>query len=823
MSLLEFKLAIRMLVRYPGLTIVAGLSMAFAIWASASVFEFFHQVVRPTLPLDEGNRIVTIRAWDPAPNRPETRLAPELVAWRDEVRSVEDLGAYRSFDRSLVVGDAAYALAVADMTPSAFRLARVAPLHGRFLVEDDRRIGGPAVVVLGFGVWQSRFDGDASAVGRTIRLGAEEATVVGVMPEGFAFPVNHEAWTPLRLDPVAYGARGGPGIGVFGRLAPGATIAEARTELSRLAARTPPGAPETDQRLRFDVVRYGSTALGLDMNAAVAGALLGFNLLPVLLLLMISATVALLMFARAAARESELSVRTALGASRRRIVGQLFLEALVLGGLAAAVGLAATGFGLRWLIGMFEAEVLDGEPVPFWIRDRVSWVTVAYAAALATLGAVVSGAGPALKLTRGLGARLRQATAGGGGVKLGGVWTGVLVVQVALTVVFPSVAIAVFREGMALRNYPMAIADDEVLAIQVQMDRQASVDQAADTSLAAFAAGYAATFRELEEQLARDPTVLGVTYAERLPRTYHPWNQIEVDGGAVAIEDPRGHRVGRAAVDVSYFDVLGAPVLEGRGFTLADLDVGAAVVIVDEPFVDRVLGGANPIGRRIRYIASEGQRAPTEDGPWYEIIGVAPDLGVRCGWGYGAIYHPTRPGSSYPLQLLVHVRGDPEAFVPRVRAAVAGIDSRIRLYDPLPLAESTRFSEDAFYDFWITLAVVVCAVALLISLSAIYSVTSFTVVRRTREIGVRVALGAGALQVLGAVLKRPLAQVGGGIALGLVLTWALRGLASGYGGTALLTLAAYGLLMTAVCATACVVPTRRALAVEPTEALKADG
>jgi len=336
------------------------------------------------------------------------------------------------------------------------------------------------------------------------------------------------------------------------------------------------------------VFRYGSLAMLRDadgsisvagINAALLAGMAGLNLLPVLLLLVVSVTVALLMFARAAARESELAVRTALGASRRRIVGQFFLEALVLAALASTLGLAATGIGLRWLIGMVEAEVLDGQPVPFWIRDGISATTIAYAACLTVLGALVAGAAPALKLTRGVGARLKQGT--------------------------------------------VPIRDEEFLGVQVRVDRQPQPGDTADTSLAAFAALYRQTFEELARRMGSDPNVLGVTYAERLPRTDHGWNQIEVDAGAVEPMDEGGHRVARAAVDVDYFDVLGAPVSAGRGFTLADLEPGAPVVLVDEPFVERVLGGANPIGRRIRYVASQRSRDPSTEGPWYEIVGIA--------------------------------------------------------------------------------------------------------------------------------------------------------------------------------------------------------
>ncbi len=408
-------------------------------------------------------------------------------------------------------------------------------------------------------------------------------------------------------------------------------------------------------------------------------------------------------------------------------------------------------------------------------------------------------------------------------MEFGGIWTAVIVIQIAATVVFPFVAYAVVGEGLDKRNSEVAFADEEFLGSQVRMDRQTSAGEPGDTTVAAFLVRYTTAFEELEQRVAEDPNVLGVTYAEQLPRTYHYWNQIEVDGGAVPIEDPLGHRVGRPAVDVDYFEVLGAPILSGRGFTLADLESGARVVIVDQPFVDRVLGGADPIGRLVRYVASERSPEPTSDGPWYEIIGLAPDLGVRCGYGYGGVYHPTQPGASYPLQMLMHLRGDPEAFTPRVRSAATLVDPTVRLYDPLPLDESTRYSEDAFYDFWGQLAILVSGIVLLLSLATIYSVMSFTVVRRTREIGVRVALGGRAPRVVGAILKRPLAQVGAGIALGVLLTAGFSGTLGGTSAREVATLAAYGLVMICICATSCIVPTRRALAVEPTEALRADG
>ena len=817
---LDFQLGFRMLVKYPGLTVVAGLAMAFAIWVGATSFEFLQQVVRPRLPLDDGDRVVAIVVRDAASNQIEPRLTNDFFIWRQGLRSVEDLGAFRSVERNLIVEETlGYPLETAEISPSAFRLTRVAPLHGRFLVESDGLVGAPPVLLLGFETWRTRFGGDAAVVGQTVRLGTQETTIVGVMPEGFTFPFNHEAWTPLRLDPLAQARLGGPAIQVFGRLAPEATLEGATAEVSTLVRRAVAGRPGTHEHLRAKVLPYGKAFF--DIGEFGGMGLLVFNSVPLMLLVLISATVALLLFARAATRESELAVRSALGAPRGRIVTQLFIEALVLGGVAAALGVAATNLGLQWVIRVVEAEMLNGG-VPFWISDRVSPTTIFYTAGLTVLAALVSGLAPAFTITRRLDLRLKQRTAGGGGMRFGWVLTGILVVQVAATVAFPSVALAVVRDGLGKRNYEVGFTVEEFLAVRVLYDRQTSITDPGDTTLVSFLTDYRHAFGELEQRLLEDPSVLGLTYSGRLPRTYHGWNQVEVDAGAVPIEDPRGHRVGRAAVDVDYFDVLGAPVVSGRSFAPSDVESGANVVIVDQPFVDRVLGGANPLGRHVRYIASDRAPEPTWEGPWFEIVGVAPDLGVRSGWGYGGVYHPTRPGGGYPLQLVLHLRGDPLAFTPRVRAAATLVDPRLRIADPVPLDDSTRYSEDAVYGFWGSLLILVSGIALFLSLATIYSVMAFTVARRTREIGVRVALGASALRVVGAILKRPLAQVAMGITLGLLLTAVLMGLADGASARAVAAMVAYGLVMTCVCAASCIVPTRRALAVEPTEALRVD-
>ncbi|MEE8146133.1 MAG: ABC transporter permease, partial [Longimicrobiales bacterium] len=231
-SWLDVKLGLRMLVKYPALTLVGGLGMAVAIAISAGFFAILHSYVQPTLPLDEGERVVGIENWDGAANDQDRHSLHDFVTWRDELESVEDLGAFRTVGRNLIVPDGpTEPVGVAEMTASGFRVARVRPLLGRPLVEEDEREGALPVVVIGYDVWQTRFAGDPAIVGRDVRLGNTVHTVVGVMPEGFAFPSNHSFWAPLRADPADYERRQGPEIYVFGRLAPGVTFEEAQAEL----------------------------------------------------------------------------------------------------------------------------------------------------------------------------------------------------------------------------------------------------------------------------------------------------------------------------------------------------------------------------------------------------------------------------------------------------------------------------------------------------------------------------------------------------------------------------------------------------------------
>ena len=839
-SWLDFKLGFRMLAKYPVLTLVAGFAMAFAIWVGVGTFEFLNQVVNPRLPLADGDRLVAIRNWDIKSNGDEPRALHDYAEWKRQLRTVEEFGAWREVDRNLILGDGmGEPVDHVEMSASGFRLARVPALLGRTLIDADEVADAPAVMVIGHDLWTTRFGGDSGVIGRTVTLGAVPVEIVGVMPEGFAFPVAHNAWRPFRLDAVDYQPRQGPGINVFGRLAPGARLAEAQREIALLGQRAAIANPETHEFLRPQVIPYAKSFVNIGGWVA-AGVLVSGNLLLVLLLLLICSNVALLLFARAATREGEIIVRSALGASRRRIVIQLFSEALVLAGVASAVGLAAVSYGIRWGLRLVEGELMNGGRLPFWFDGRLSPMTIVYAVALTVLTAVVTGVIPAMRVTRDLAHRLKEVTAGGGGVRFGGVWTAIIVAQVAVTTVFPSVAFFVGQDVVKIRTYDLGVDTDEFLTFELQMDRVAP----GDSSTASFLARFESASQTLEQRLVTTSGVRGVTVANNLPRVYHGWNQVEVEGESVPPTNIAwGHRAGSANVDLDYFEVLGTPMVAGRAFNSGDLSPGALTVIVNKPFVDAVFGGRNAIGRRLRYVAREPHRPdvaqrnqpslsrdPIPDGPWYEIVGVSRDLGTTSGYGRLGVYHPIARRQQYPITFVVHSAGDPDVIVPEVRKVAAQVDPTLRVSAPMSLTDVVN-DDLQFYSFWLGLVRTVSLVALLLSLAGIYAVTSYVVSRRTREIGVRVALGASGRQIITSILRRPLLQVGLGILIGTILTSVLSGAVSidevrteptvsilmKLGAVAL-----YGAFMLAVCLLACIVPTRRALSVQPTDALRTD-
>jgi predicted permease len=823
---LDLKLGGRMLVKYPGLTVVGGLAMAFGIWFGAVTYEMLGTLQHAQLPLPDGDRIVTIVSWDTKENEREHRVLLDFQQWRSAVRSITDLGAYRNISPNVVGADSSAQPAVAaEITSSAFRIAPDRPLHGRVLNAADERAGAPPVVLLGYELWRERFGGDPTVVGRPVRVGGVYTTVVGVMPEGFAFPIAHELWMPLRSDIPGVAPRTGPLLNVFGKLAPDATFESAQAELTSIGRRQATESPATHAQIQPRVRPYTQPDLpGPDETAMTVLIYFG----AVLLLVVVCSTVALLLFARAASRESELLVRSALGATRRRIVTQLFAEALVLGAVAVVVALVAAQVALvNW--GRPYLEVNYGR-LPFWIEFNISPMTLLVAGGLALLGAAVAGIIPARKITSGLGTQLRAGTSGGGGVRFGGIWTGVIVTQVALTVLLPAAVLLVRTEIRRIESYDVGFVPQQYFGVKVGIDGTAADATDTATVNASFAR-FTASLETLRRRLEAEPGVVGVTFVDALPRDYHAARRVEL----TSLGEKGAHWVSIARIDPAYFDVLQAPPKAGRAFTTADLSPQARTVIVDQRFVDVVMKGRNPIGERLRIGTKQDFDSAGAEIPLYDVVGVVKNLGMepaaQTGFDPG-VYFPVTPGSRGSLQMIVHTRGDPLAVASRVREVATAIDPTLRMSGVQAL---DKFADSFlwFLRLWMKLMMGLTGIALLLSLSGIYSVLAYTVAKRTREIGVRVALGSSGRNIIASIFRKPMIQVTAGVVFGCVLLGAatvlvrrseqFAGLEKGglsVGDISLIV--AYAALMLGVCALACVVPTWRALKVQPTEALRAE-
>lgn len=586
-SWLDFKVGFRMLARYPGLTLVGAVAMAVAIALGTIYFEAVDKWKNPRLPIRDADRVVSIRNWDANEFQPEARSLHDFAIWREQVKTIDSLGAAVVFVRNLATEDGRVEpVPGAEVTANAFGLLGTPPLLGRTLTEQDERPSEPPVVVISHTLWKTRFANDAGVVGRTVKLGTATAAIVGVMPEGFGFPVSEHIWMPLRVDGSQVAPRTGPAVSIFGRLAPGASMEEAQAELTAIGTRLAFLNPEIYQHLKPRVVAYAKPLLEGGEALFVNNILYAANGIFLMLLAVVCTNVATLVFARTATRGWEIAVRNALGASRGRIITQLFVEALVLAGIAAAVGLVVARVSLRWGLGL-----LAGSELPFWIDDSLSWTTVLYTALLALFGAAIVGILPVLRITKiNVQDALRRENAAGAGLRFGGFWTTVIVVQVAITVAFLPLAAGGVFESNRFRQRAEGIGAESYVTASLGIDREDHL-----TDSAAFAARARAGIEELERRLSAEPGVEHVAFADRLPVEDQFKYQIEVDTttGAPAT----GLRTStHVQVSRGFFAAFGTSVVAGRDFVPLDFEAGR-VLIVNESFARHVLGGRNPIGQ----------------------------------------------------------------------------------------------------------------------------------------------------------------------------------------------------------------------------------
>ena len=810
----DFKLGARMLVKYPGLSVVGGFGLSAAIAISAAFFALFYAHVYAPLPLEEGDRVVAVENWNVEINNEERRSLHDLMAWRTELRTIDQLSAFRTIGRNLIVpGGANEPVQIAEMTASGFAVSRVPPMLGRYLVEDDERSGAPPVLVIGHDTWQSRFASDPAIVGREVRLGHTVHTIVGVMPAGFAFPVNHSYWTALRLDVSAFGRRQGPAVFIFGRLAAGVEMQEAQAEVTAMGDRAAAQFPETHAQLEPRVMPYAHPIL--DIQGISAWQFATMQATMSVLLVVVAVNLGILVYARTATRQGEIAVRTALGATRGRIVGQLFIESLVLSALAAGVGLLLTNYGLQTGHRLME---LEGAQLPYWITSDIPTAAYLYLAALTIASAVISGVIPALRATgRKVHTTLRE-LGGTSGMRLGATWTTLIVAQVALTVVGLPMAISLAWGEARWSTTRPAFAAEQYLVAPFRLD----VEPPAGVNAEEYGRELVSRFNKLRTaliaQVEAEPDVTDVTTAMLMPGDESS-QQIEIEQATMAAAPTVF--VNRIADD--FFEAFDTPLLTGRRLTAADAT--SNTVLVNRAFVQRVLADDEALGRRFRYRDvrdTEGGQIP--ENQWLEIVGVVGNQqtnAIDSNLVHPVVFHQIDPALAAASTLVVRLRGaDAAGFAPRLREILITLDPTARVA-ARPLLDLYRQMDLALRLVALVIGVMIISV-LLLSAAGIYALMSFTVSQRRREIGIRAAMGADARRLLLSVFSRAAGQLGGGVLFGVAMAFVLDATSGGdaLGGTGLTMVPVVAIAMVVVGLLAALGPARRGLRVQPTEALR---
>ena len=809
---LEAKLALRMLAKHPALSGTGALGMAVGVAIATGFFSFL-AFYHSAPPLDEGDRIVALDYLDVSGDDCWCTSLFDLGTWRGSLSAVRELSAFRDADRHLHVPDGvARDVRVAEMTASGFDVARVPPLTGRALVESDEVEGAPPVLVIGHREWQRDFAADAGVAGRVVRLDGIPHTIVGVMPEGFRFPHNHGYWTALRSGAARQSPGVGPRVTIFGRLGSEVPRAAAEAEMRIVSARLAQEFPSRYTALRPIVSPYVRALL--DVHQYPGWIVAAMQLFAALVLAAIAVTVASLVYARTASRQAEIAVRTALGASRGRVIIQLFIEALALSSLAALIGLLIANVGFRQIVAMNPGSL------PYWIEPGLPASTVAYAIGLAVLTAFIVGVVPALVATgRRLQSTLRQ-MGGATGLQLGSTWTTLIVVQVAVAVaVLPPVIAIAWNMYRGSRAEP-TFAVDEMLMLELEPDAGWGRDVPGAAVAEPSGESFAVMQAELIRRISAEPGVIGVTHASARPRS-GARVRIEVEGGVSTTEEAEVVALS-SGVARDYFDVFGARMLAGRPFGTGDAPDGA-VAVVSRSFVRRFLEGGVGLGARVRTtVIAAGDTA--QPGPWLQIVGVVDDLFDQSGqpeFEKPAIYLPATLGAG-PVSVAVRTRGAlPDVLIPRLWE-IAG---EVAPGHPMTVAGPNELrggDSRATIRFSVVLVGLVTLTVLLLSATGISAMMSFAVTRRHREIGIRLALGASRRQVLQTIFSRAALQLALGLAVGVALTLLFDRLAGGelmrgqqhvlVPMVAALVIGA-GLLATAG-------PARQALRVQPMEALR---
>jgi putative ABC transport system permease protein len=804
----DLRHALRSLRHAPGFTAVAIVTLGLGIGANTAIFSVVHGVLLRPLPYHQPERLVVVRETYGDGHRGSSS-GPNFIDWRARNRTFEQLSAYR-IHMLTVSGDGdPEEITGAYVTSGFFRMLGVPLAAGRGF-EPDEEDGEARTVVLSDGFWRTRFAADPAVVGRTVRLNARPYTVIGIAPPGFAFPARSQVWLPAELRVGRAANRDSHSLDVLGRLKPGVTLEAARADLGAISA---------DLAREFPLSNTGRgvelTPLATDTLRAIRPALLLVAGAVALVLLIACANIANLFLARASGRQRELAVRAALGAGRWRIARQLLAESVVLAVLGGAAGVLLASWGVQTLL------ALRPRGIPRLDEIGIDVVTLGFTLMISLLVGIGFGLAPALTLSgRDPAAWLRGEGRGSSEGRAR------LRLRHALVVVQVSLAL-VLLVGASL----LVVTVRRLTAIEPGFDP----DRALVFDLPAMAARYpdqrrhTAFIQRVLESLAAIPKAEAVGAVFYLPLDRGAVSGDFVFEGASPPQPGRESYASYRLVSGDFFRALGIPIRRGRPLEPEDRAGAPLVAVVNETFARRFVGAGEPLGRRLTF--GDG----TEDAAWMEIVGVAADVRTQglTTEPSPEIYAPFEQlspdlwnvftGSS--LSVAVRSAGPPEALAPAVRAAV-------RQADPEQVVSNLRPAGDlisaalARQRFSMLLLLAFGGLALTLAGVGVYGVLAYTVSQRTRELGIRVALGAHAGAVRALVLRQGLGVVLIGVALGLAGALALGSLLR-----AVLyevspadprVLAAAAAVLGGVAVIACLIPAVRATRVNPVEALRSE-
>ena len=803
----DLRLGLRGLRRAPGFCAAAVLILGLSIGANTTMFGAVRAILLQPLAYADPEHLVVVLHDGRSPVSPAN-----FFDWRDQTQSFEAMGAAEFWTPNLGLATGAERVKALRVSPETLRLLGVAPQHGRLLAMGAAESSELHTVVIGHRLWQQRFGGAADVVGRSMRLDGESYTVVGVMPRSFQFApfwaTEAEMWAPLPFD-GRRNSRGGNSLRIFARLKPGVTVAAAQADLDVVTARLERTYPGTNRAVTVVALKekvVGHTRLGLSVLLVAVG----------FVLLIACANVAHMLLARAAARQSEIAVRLALGATRLQIVRQLLTESLLLAGLSSLVGLAIAAVGVRLVAATAPRDL------PRAGEMAIDGWTLAFTLALTLLTGVVFGLVPAWQAARTrIGDRL--AARGALGTRREAFLRDLLVVsEMALALVL------LIGAGLTLRSLAAASAIDPGFEPRGLLSMSVSVQG----SSAAEPGQRALFFPAALEALRRVPGVEAAGAVNHAPLVGDLWTRsFDIDGRARVPGTDRHGAVYRVVLP-GYFSTLRLPIVRGRDVSTNDTAQAPGVVVVSETLATRHFPNGDAIGQRI----SLGD--PAEGAArWLTIVGVVRDA-VGYTWDGGAdptIYLPYLQTDSYVagseghtayLNVMVRTGGDPAAMAGVARQAIWSVHPGVSISEVTTMSAAVdralarpRFQSALLGSF--------AVLALVLSAAGIYGVMSYAVARRTREIGLRLTLGARRGDVLRLILSQAMRRLAVGGALGLAGAWvssrALTTLLYGVQPTDPLTFVSVPVILAVTALAASYLPARRAARVDPMEALRIDG